>query len=175
MATIIPSPLYHPDQEHDACGVGFIAKLTGERSHDVVSRAIAALKALAHRGAIDADAVTGDGAGLLTQIPVELFRETLAKKKKTLLRDVDLGVGMLFLPRDDESAQVACKKILEKAIKHEGLLFLCWREVPTDSAGLGRKALETQPLIIQALVSRPDEAISDDEFERKLFLAQNSI
>ena len=175
MATIIPSPLYHPDQERDACGVGFIAKLTGERSHDVVSRAIAALKALAHRGAIDADAVTGDGAGLLTQIPVELFRETLAKKKKTLLRDVDLGVGMLFLPRDDESAQVACKKILEKAIKHEGLLFLCWREVPTDSAGLGRKALETQPLILQALVSRPDEAISDDEFERKLFLAQNSI
>ena len=175
MAKIIPSPLHHPDQEHDACGVGFIAKLSGERTYDVVNRAISALKALAHRGAIDADAVTGDGAGLLTQIPVDLFRETLAKKKKTLLRDVDLGVGMMFLPREDESAQVACKKIVEKAVKHEGLVFLCWRDVPTDASCLGRKALETQPLILQALVARPDEAISDDEFERKLFLAQNSI
>ncbi len=175
MATVIPSPLYHPDQEHDACGVGFIAKLTGERSTDVVDRAVTALKSLAHRGAIDADAVTGDGAGILTQVPVELFRETLAKKKKTLLRDEDLGVGMIFLPREDESAQVACKKIVEKAIKAEGLVWLAWRDVPTDSSCLGRKALETQPVIIQALVSRADDAHSDDEFERKLFLAQKTI
>src|SRR5690606_34700218 len=71
MSTPIPSPLYHPDQEHDACGVGFIAKLSGERTYDVVNRAVAALKALAHRGAVDADAVTGDGCGFLTQVPVE--------------------------------------------------------------------------------------------------------
>ncbi|HEY0944059.1 MAG TPA: glutamate synthase large subunit [Opitutaceae bacterium] len=175
MSSIRPSPLYHPDFEHDACGVGFVAKLTGERSYDVVNKAVAALKALAHRGAIDADAVTGDGAGILTQIPVELFRETLAKKKKTLLRDADLGVGMLFLPREDESAQVACKKIVEKTVKAEGLTFLCWREVPTDASCLGRKALETQPLILQALVARSDDAVTDDEFERKLFLTQNAV
>ncbi len=98
MPPVIPSPLYHPDQEHDACGVGFIAKTSGERSHDVVERAIAALKSLAHRGAIDADAVTGDGAGLLTQVPHELLREFLEKKKKPLFRENDLGVGMIFLP-----------------------------------------------------------------------------
>jgi len=174
MPKIIPSPLYSFDQEHDACGVGFIAKLSGERTYEVVNKAINALKALAHRGAIDADAVTGDGAGILTQIPVELIRETLEKKKKKLFRDQDLGVGMLFLPRDDEYAQAHCKKIVEQAVKAEGLAWLCWREVPVDAAGLGRKALETQPLILQALVARKDES-DDEEFERMLFLAQKTI
>ena len=173
MAKIIPSPLYTPEQEHDACGVGFIAKLTGERSSDVLNRALTALKALAHRGAIDADAVTGDGAGLLTQIPIELFKEYLTSKKQPLFRDQDLGVGMIFLPRDDEYAQAHAKKIIEAVVKAEGLAWLGWRDVPTDSSCLGRKALETQPLIVQALVARKEE-IGDDEFERKLFLAQNS-
>ncbi len=173
MAKIIPSPLYTPEQEHDACGVGFIAKLTGERSSDVLNRALTALKALAHRGAIDADAVTGDGAGLLTQIPVELFKDYLASKKQPLFRDQDLGVGMIFLPRADEYAQAHAKKIIEAAVKAEGLAWLGWRDVPTDSTCLGRKALETQPLIVQALVARKEE-ITDDEFERKLFLAQGS-
>jgi glutamate synthase (NADPH/NADH) large chain/glutamate synthase (ferredoxin) len=172
MSRIIPSPLYNPEYEHDACGVGFIAKISGERSHDVVERAIAALKSLAHRGAIDADAVTGDGAGLLLQIPYELLRESLAKKKKTLFKDSDLGVGMFFMPRD-EYATAHCKKIVEQAVKAEGLAFLCWREVPTDDSCLGRKALETKPTIVQALVARKDE-IPDDEFERKLFLAQKA-
>jgi glutamate synthase (NADPH/NADH) large chain/glutamate synthase (ferredoxin) len=172
MTRIIPSPLYNSDQEHDACGVGFIAKVSGERSHDVVERAIAALKSLAHRGAIDADAVTGDGAGLLTQIPHELLREFLEKKKKPLFRDGDLGVGMIFLPKDDYAAS-HCKKIVEAAVKAEGLAFLCWREVPTDDTCLGRKALETKPTIVQALVARKDDA-SDDDFERKLFLAQKA-
>ena len=172
MTQVQPSPLYHPDQEHDACGVGFIAKISGERSHDLVERALSALRALAHRGAIDADAVTGDGAGILTQIPVELFSEFLDGKKKHLLRDSDLGVGMIFLPREEESAQVAGKKIIEQSVKAEGLVFLGWREVPVDSACLGRKALETQPLILQALVSRREDDMSDDEFERRIFLAQ---
>jgi glutamate synthase (NADPH/NADH) large chain/glutamate synthase (ferredoxin) len=172
MSRIIPSPLYNPESEHDACGVGFIAKVSGERSHDVVERAIAALKSLAHRGAIDADAVTGDGAGLLTQIPHELIRESLAKKKKTLFRDADLGVGMIFMPRDDYAA-AHCKKIVEQAVKAEGLAFLSWRDVPTDDSCLGRKALETKPSIVQALVARKEE-VSDDDFERKLFLAQKA-
>jgi len=166
----IPSPLYHPDQEHDACGVGFIAQVSGERSHAVIERAIAALKSLAHRGAIDADAVTGDGAGMLTQIPYELLRADLEKKRKPLFRDQDLGVGMLFLPRDDYAA-AHCKKIVEQAVKAEGLAFLGWRDVPVDDTCLGRKAIETRPLIVQALVARKDE-IGDDEFERKLFLTQ---
>ncbi len=172
MPSVVPSPLYNPDQEHDACGVGFIAKTSGERSHDVIERAIAALKSLAHRGAIDADAVTGDGAGLLTQVPYELLREFLEKKKKPLFRENVLGVGMIFLPRDDYAAS-HCKKIVEQAVKAEGLAFLCWREVPTDDTCLGRKALETKPVIVQALVARKDDA-TDDEFERKLFLAQKA-
>ena len=179
MAKLIPSPLYHPDQEHDACGVGFIARMTGERSYDVINRAVAALKALAHRGAIDADAITGDGAGLLTQIPVDLLRERLEERGKVLYRDQDLGVGMMFLPRDDEYAEAHCKKIVRDAVEAEGLVWLCWREVPTDDSCLGRKAIETQPLIMQALVARTDdiddEGVDDDAFERKLFLAQKSI
>ena len=171
---IIPSPLYSPDQEHDACGVGFIAKMSGERSYDVLNRALTALKALAHRGAIDADAVTGDGAGVLTQLPVELFKEYLASIKKPLFRDSDLGVGMIFLPKSDDYAAAHAKKLVEDSVKAEGLAFLGWREVPVDSSCLGRKAIETQPLIVQALVARKDDT-SDDEFERKLFLAQNTI
>ncbi len=173
MTKILPSPLYHPDQEHDACGVGFIARISGERSHEVVNKAVAALKSLAHRGAIDADAVTGDGAGILTEIPYELFRDFLQTKKKRLFKDEDLGAGMIFLPRGDDYASAHCKKIVEKAVKAEGLAFLAWREVPTDDSCLGRKALDTRPTIVQALVARTDE-ISDDEFERKLFLAQKT-
>src|SRR5690606_6881193 len=136
--------------------------------------AITALKALAHRGAIDADAVTGDGAGLLTQLPVELFKDYLATKGKSLFRDSDLGVGMIFIPRNDDYAQAHARKLVEDSIKAEDLAFLGWREVPIDSSCLGRKALDTQPLIVQALVARKDD-ISDDEFERRLFLAQNTI
>jgi glutamate synthase (ferredoxin) len=171
MAQFVSSPLYDPAFEHDACGVGFVANVRGERSHAILNYAIAALKSLAHRGAIDADAVTGDGAGVLTQIPYALFREFLASKKKKLFRDEDLAVAMIFLPRDDEYAQAHCRKIFEAAIKAEGLAFLAWREVPVDASCLGRKAEETQPLIVQALVARKDEC-ADDEFERRLFLAQ---
>src|ERR1700728_3275245 len=99
------SGLYNPDFEHDACGVGFIARIGAEPNHEVIEKACAALKALAHRGAIDADAVTGDGAGLLTQIPYELLREHLAERRQPLFRNSDLGVGMIFLPRGDEYAQ----------------------------------------------------------------------
>jgi len=173
MTKIIPSPLYHPEQEHDACGVGFIARITGERSHEVVDKAVAALKCLAHRGAIDADAVTGDGAGILTEIPYELFHDFLRSKKKPLFKDEDLGAGMLFLPREDYAA-AHCKKIVEHAVKAEGLAFLAWRDVPTNDACLGRKALDTRPTIVQALVARIDDT-TDDGYERKLFLAQKTI
>jgi glutamate synthase (NADPH/NADH) large chain/glutamate synthase (ferredoxin) len=166
-----PSPLYNPEFEHDACGVGFIAKISGERSHDVLARALSALKCLAHRGAIDADAVTGDGAGVLTQIPYDIFRDCLEQQKKIAPADKDLGVGMIFLPRGSELAQAHARKIFIEAVKEEGLAFVAWREVPVDLAILGRKAVESMPLIVQALVARLDD-ISDDEFERKLYLAQ---
>ncbi|WP_438482013.1 glutamate synthase large subunit [Oleiharenicola lentus] len=169
MSKLLPSPLYNPEFEHDACGVGFIARITGERSHDVLARALAALKALAHRGAIDADAITGDGAGVLTQLPYEIFRDHLEQQKKTVPADKDLGVGMIFLPRGNDLAQAHARKIIIEAVKEEGLAFIGWREVPVDISILGRKAAETVPMIVQALVARLDD-ISDDEFERKLYL-----
>jgi glutamate synthase (NADPH/NADH) large chain/glutamate synthase (ferredoxin) len=171
LSPLRPSPLYLPDFEHDACGVGFIAKISGERSHDVLARALGALKCLAHRGAIDADAVTGDGAGVMTQLPYDLLREHLESLGKTAPADADLGVGMIFLPRGGELAQAHARKIFIEAVKEEGLAFLAWREVPVDISILGRKAVESMPPMTQALVARRD-GVSDEEFERKLYLAQ---
>jgi glutamate synthase (ferredoxin) len=163
--------LYRPEDEHDACGVGFVAQTSSARSHDVLERALTGLKCLAHRGAIDADAVTGDGAGVLTQLPHEIFRGFLEDQKKTAPADRDLGVGVLFLPRGGESAQALARKIVIEAVKEEGLAFVAWREVPVDVSILGRKAADSMPPIVQALVARLD-GCSDQEFERKLYLAQ---
>ncbi len=172
MNKIQASPLlYKKEFEHDACGVGLIANINGEPTHRILQRSIEALKNLAHRGAVDADAITGDGAGVLTQIPYELFRSYLADQGKQLFNDQDLGVGVIFLPREDEYAQAHGKKIIEEAIADEGLTLLAWREVPVNSSCLGRKAEETQPHIVQALIAKTSE-ISAEEYERKLFLAR---
>jgi len=171
MKPLNPSPLYDKAQEHDACGVGFLANINNERSHELLRKTLQALKNLAHRGAIDADAITGDGAGILTQIPHELFREHLESREKRLYHDEDLGVGAIFLPRDDEYAQSHAKRIVEEAIRAEGLSLLGWRDVPVDASCLGRKAEETQPRIVQVLVAKTGD-MSPEEYERRLFLAQ---
>ena len=169
---IIPSPLYDQAFEHDACGVGFIARSDGARTHDVLKYALSALKNLAHRGAIDADSSTGDGAGVLTQLPYELMREHLATSRVSIVpKDKDLALGMFFLPRDNDLAQAQIKKIVIESVKEEGLGFVAWRDVPVDYSILGRKAADTRPAIVQAIVARLDDS-SDDEFERHLFLAQ---
>ena len=171
-ANVSPSSLYDPAFEHDACGVGFIARTDGRRTHDVLKHGLTALKALAHRGAIDADSSTGDGAGIMTQLPYELLRAHLAAQKISAVpQDRDLAVAMLFLPRDNDLAQAQIKKIVIEAVKEEGLGFVAWREVPTDYSILGRKAADTRPAVLQAIVARLDDA-SDDDFERHLFLAQ---
>ena len=171
MSTIIPSPLYKKEYEHDACGVGFLANINGVKSHDLLKKAIQALKSLAHRGAVDADAITGDGTGVLTQIPYPLFREFLEEKGKKLYSDEDLGVGVIFLPKDDEYAQARAKKVVENAIKGEHLSVLGWRDVPVDDSCLGQKAKETQPRIVQVLIAKTDD-LDVAAYERKLFLAQ---
>lgn len=166
---INPSPLYRVDDEHDACGVGFIADIKGRRSYTTIERAVTGLKNLVHRGAIDADAVTGDGAGILTQIPYRLFSDFLKSQGKHLYKNDDLAVGMLFLPRDDEYALAHSKRIIEEAVKHQELSFLAWREVPVDPSCLGRTAEVTRPVIMQALIARREE-MSDGAFERRCFL-----
>ncbi|MFP4357923.1 MAG: glutamate synthase large subunit [Puniceicoccaceae bacterium] len=168
-----PSPLYTADQEHDACGVGFIANSNGRRSHWILEQAIQGLINLAHRGAIDADAVTGDGAGVLTQIPHAIFEEFLRQSGEGPVAREDLGVGMVFLPRTDEKETRHARRILETAVKREGLRFVAWRAVPVEPGCLGKKAEQTRPGIAQALVGRPG-GMSPDAFERALFLAMRT-
>jgi glutamate synthase domain-containing protein 1 len=147
--------LYDPRFEHDACGVGFVASMHGHKTNDILKRAISAVRCLAHRGAMDADAKTGDGTGILTQIPLELFRSEVEKLGHQLFRDNDLGVGMLFLPRDHAYAQAHCRKIVEEVIAKRKLFLFGWRPVPVNMKVLGDKALATCPQIEQVLIDWP--------------------
>lgn len=168
--------LYDPSFEHDACGVGFVASIPGKKSHDILKKALRSVCALAHRGAMDADAKTGDGAGVLTQIPHALLRPDVEKCGNKLLSDRDLGVGMLFLPREDSYAQARCRSIVEQVLTARGLLLLGWREVPVNMGILGDKALATCPRIEQVLIGRPDpKKLADLAYERTLFLCRNQI
>ncbi len=173
IARVGPS-LYSPESEHDACGVGFIAQIDGKRSNLVLQHALGSLCNLAHRGAIDADAKTGDGAGVLTQIPYKIFAPEVARLGCTLYQENDLGVGMIFLPHANAYAQARAKAIVEEVVAAREMFLFGWRPVPVNLKLLGEKAASTLPRIEQVLVARPD-GISHDEFERRLFLARNEI
>jgi len=167
--------LYDPSFEHDACGVGFVASIKGQRSNAILLKALTCVCSLIHRGAMDADAKTGDGAGILTQIPYRLFRYEVEKMGHKLFQDSDLGVGMMFLPKDPYT-QARCRHITEVVLAEHKLFIFGWRVVPINQAVLGEKALRTCPDIEQVLIGRPDPSVmSDDEFERKLFLCRNQI
>ena len=166
--------LYSPDYEHDSCGVGFVASVKGERSHDVLSHGLTALCNLAHRGAVDADARTGDGAGVMTQIPYKLFRSEVKKLGHVLYNDEDLGVGFIFLPHDNAYAQARAKAIIEEVIEERGLFLFGWREVPINIRVLGEKAQSTMPRIEQVLVGKPAD-IDAAAYERILFLVRNEV
>ena len=166
--------LYSPHSEHDACGVGFIAQVGGKRSNQILQFALESLCALAHRGAVDADAKTGDGAGVVTQIPYKLFRPEVQKLGHQLYKDGDLGVGMFFLPHDNAYAQARAKAIIEEVLEQRGLFLFGWREVPININVLGEKAASTLPRMEQALIGKP-EGINAEEFERRLFLCRNEI
>jgi glutamate synthase (NADPH/NADH) large chain/glutamate synthase (ferredoxin) len=166
--------LYSPDHEHDACGVGFIAQVSGKRSNQVLRFALQSLCNLAHRGAIDADQKTGDGAGVLTQIPYKLFAPEVAKMGHKLFNNADLGVGFVFLPHDNAYAQARAKAIIEEVVEKRGIFLFGWREVPINIRLLGDKAASTLPRIEQVLVGRP-HGMRDDDYERRLFLARNEI
>ena len=131
--------LYDPQYEHDACGIGFLANINGEASHTIVERGIEILKKLLHRGATGADANTGDGAGLLIQIPDHFLRKQCQTQGINLPKAGEYGVGMIFLPQDQKQA-AHCSAIIEKTTTTEGLDFLGWRDVPVDSSVLGEVA-----------------------------------
>ena len=161
--------MYKDLNEKDACGVGFIANRFGSRSHEIIEMATRAVTNLTHRGAVAADAKTGDGAGILTQIPGKLFQKHLEKLGVHLDTITDLGVGMIFLPRYDQNAQAQGRALVEKTWQEYGVPLLGWRSVPINTASLGAKALETLPEIQQVLVGR-SEQLTDDDFERRLYL-----
>jgi glutamate synthase (ferredoxin) len=162
--------LYDPAWEHDACGVGFVARPTSHPSREIVEMALEAVVNLTHRGALDADARTGDGAGILVQIPRRFFARELERLGLRLERPEELAVGMVFLPREGERAALA-RRILEARAQGRGLRVLGWRQVPVDTSVLGDKALATCPRIEQLLVV-PSRAMDDETYERVLYLAR---
>ncbi|HWQ27922.1 MAG TPA: glutamate synthase central domain-containing protein, partial [Dehalococcoidia bacterium] len=164
------APLYRPDQERDACGVGFVADISGRPSHAILEMAIQCVTNLTHRGALDADAKTGDGAGVSFQIPRGFFAEVVRELGHGAVDPADLAVGMVFLPRDEDDAG-RCKYRLARAAGERGLTVLGWRAVPVDASVLGDQARKTQPRIEQIILRRPP-GMDDAAFERTLFLAR---
>jgi glutamate synthase (NADPH/NADH) large chain len=159
--------LYSPQFEHDACGVGFLANINGAKSHAIVERGVRVLVNLLHRGALGADKNTGDGAGILIQVPHKFFLRESVRLKIRLPDEGRYGVGMLFLPRSIE-VRKACMKAVEQTALDEGFEFLGWREVPTQGQVLGEQARREQPAIFQCFVASP--RWHGDALQRKLYI-----
>ncbi|MCG6926376.1 MAG: glutamate synthase large subunit [Acidobacteria bacterium] len=169
--TLSRKGLYDPRFEHDACGVGFIADLNNVRSHEIVEKGIEILVNLDHRGARGAEKESGDGAGILTQIPHAFFLRECSQLGITLPEPGDYGIGQCFLPRDTKT-HVGTKHVFRRALDEVGLDVLGWREVPTDSSTLGATAISGEPAIQQVIVRRPVSCRTQDDFERRLFVAR---
>ena len=166
--------VYSSEMEHDSCGVGFICSTEGKKSRAVVEYGIEALKAVWHRGAVDADGKTGDGAGIHLEIPKDFFIE----KIQVTGHDYDnseICVGMIFLPRNDYSSQESCKTIVESELTKNNFSIYGWRQVPVNPKVLGEKALQTMPEIIQVLFKSNDRNLLDKELERKIYEIRKRI
>jgi glutamate synthase (ferredoxin) len=165
-----PFGLYHPNQERDACGVGFVAHSNGKPTHDVLLMALQALAHCEHRGAVSADGLTGDGAGVMTQLPHDFFREELPASMAAAVVPGQYGVGVFFLPPTKKQA-TACKEAAESCVDEFGIGRIGWRPVPINEMVLGEKARRTCPHIEQLFVRKPPE-IDAEQFERKLYLVR---
>ena len=165
--------LYHPSHEHDACGLGFVVNIGGERSHDIVQKGLQILLNLQHRGACGCDSETGDGAGVLIQIPHQFFVKEAPLYGFSLPAAGNYGVAMCFLPVERQ-ARLTCEGLLEKITREEGLTVLGWRDIPVNNDVLGRVARASQPYIEQFFVGRPGD-LTPDAFERKLFIIRKRM
>ena len=161
--------LYDPANEHDACGVGFIANVKGHASHEIVQQGLRILENLTHRGAVGADPLAGDGAGILMQIPDAFLREQCTDLGITLPEAGAYGVGMLFLPSHDETRSY-CESLITGIIAEEGQGLLGWRDVPVDNSGLGESVKKVEPVIRMLFISKGENCPDTDSFERKLFI-----
>ena len=159
--------LYDPRNEHDSCGVGFIADIKGRKSHDLVRQGLSILVNLDHRGAVGADPLVGDGAGCMIQIPDALLRDWAGKSGRTLPAPGDYAVAMCFLPQDEAARTFAIERF-EHFIRVEGQHLVGWRDVPVDLTGLGATVISAMPVIRQAIVGRGRGIADQDAFERKI-------
>ena len=164
---------YQPEMEHDACGVGLVAALDGKKRRDIVQAGIDALKAVWHRGAVDADGKTGDGAGIHIEIPQDFFGAEV-KRGGDRLREGPIAVGMVFLPKTDLGAQERCRQIVETEILNFGYRIYGWRQVPINVDCIGEKANATRPEIEQIMLWNA-RGISENEFERELYIIRRKI
>ena len=165
--------LYHPSLEHDACGIGFVASIKGHKSHDIIVKGIQVLINLTHRGACGCDPETGDGAGVLIQIPHAFFARECAKLGFTLPAAGEYGVGMTFLPVE-RHPRLLCEGIIERIVREEGLTVLGWRDTPIEACAIGRVARASQPYIQQIFVGRA-KGMTEDQLERKLYVVRKRI
>ena len=166
--------LYDPSAEHDACGVGFVAHIKGEKRHDIVTQALKILENIDHRGAVGADKLMGDGAGILLQLPDALYREEMAKAGVELPPPGEYGVGMIFLPKEHAS-RLACEQELERAVKAEGQVLLGWRDVPVNrEMPMSPAVKKTEPILRQVFIGRGSDVIVQDALERKLYVIRKT-
>jgi glutamate synthase (NADPH/NADH) large chain len=166
--------LYDESEEHSSCGVGLVVSMDGSPSRKVVEAGIDALKAIWHRGAVDADGKTGDGAGIHVQIPVSFFYDQIERTGHTPRKDQLMAVGQVFLPRTDFGAQETCRTIVETEVLRMGYYIYGWRHVPVDITCLGEKANATRPEIEQILISN-SKGVDEDTFERELYVIRRRI
>jgi glutamate synthase domain-containing protein 2/glutamate synthase domain-containing protein 1/glutamate synthase domain-containing protein 3 len=165
-----PQGLYHPSHEHDACGIGFVAHIKGQKSHDIIEKGIQILINLTHRGACGCDPETGDGAGILIQIPHTFFARESRRLGFTLPPPGEYGVGMVFLPVERHQ-RLQTEGILERIVKEEGLTLLGWRDTPIQGSAIGRVARASQPYIEQIFVARAP-GMDTDQLERRLYVVR---
>jgi len=165
--------LYDPRHEHDACGIGFVANLKGQKSHDIIQKGIQILVNLTHRGACGCDPDTGDGAGVLIQIPHEFFARQTQRLGFTLPAPGEYGAGMVFFPVE-RTQRLQCEGVIEEIVREEGLTFLGWRDIRTDPNAIGREARKSQPYIQQMFVGR-GLGMDGDALERRLYIVRKRV
>ena len=165
---------YYPNLEHDACGVGLVASTNGSKSRKIVELGIEALKAVWHRGAVDADGKTGDGAGIQIEIPTDFFKERIEYAGRTH-REGIICIGMIFLPRNDYVAQENCKTLIETELLNKNYYIYRWRQVPIDTKVLGTKAENNRPEILQIIFKNNNKNLVKEELERDLFIVRKKI
>lgn len=166
--------LYDPRNEHDACGVGFVAHIKGRKSHSIIQQGLLILRNLDHRGAVGADSLMGDGAGILIQIPDQFYREEMALQNIALPPPGEYGVGMVFLPKE-KASRLACEQALERAVQAEGQVVLGWRDVRIDaSMPMSPAVRHREPVIRQIFIERGPDIMVPDALERKLYVIRKT-